>query len=746
MPYPGSSPPGLVPDFRDLFQSLPALFVILTPDLRIAAASDAWLAATLTKREQIVGRGLFDVFPDNPDDPAAQGGKTLRASLARVCQELVPDTAGVMKYDIPRPEAEGGGFEVRYWSPRNSPLLTESGELAYIVNQVEDVTEFVQLKQLEREHGQLNEQLRTHAGRMESEIVKSAQQLHDANQQLRGANQELGRRERERTVLYERLVEQNRMIQAANRMKSEFLANMSHELRTPLNAIIGFAELLRDGIAAPVTETQVEYLKHILVSGRHLLTLINDVLDLAKVESGKLEIHPEPISLDEITHEVTDVLLSKSSEKRILIGTTIDPALNASGPIVADGGKLKQILYNYVSNALKFTPPQGKVEIRVRPEGPDYFRIEVEDSGIGIQPDDMNRLFVEFQQLDAGMTKQHAGTGLGLVLTKRMVEAQGGRVGATSIPGKGSVFFAVLPRNVKGTVNGLAHTASAANPEPSTGDADWNAVSVLVVEDGSEDRAWLVRTLTEAGYAVESAATGAAAVARCKERPFDAVTLDLLLPDMSGLEVLRGIRSEGPNRDVPIIVVSVLSDKEIVSGFSVQDVLAKPSSTSELLTALVRAGVPPDGQRPVLVVDDDQRMLDLMSATLTELGYLAGCQINPVEALAAIEKERPAAIILDLLMPQMTGFEFLLRLRHSKMGRHVPVLVWSAKEVTPAERAQLASSAQAVLTKEAGGRAALLGELRHHLGSIARVGRSATIGSTGQILKAPGATPSTSKG
>ena len=737
------SPPA--PDFRQLFQAAPGLYLVLLPDLTIVGVSDAYAAATLTEREKILGHGLFEVFPDNPDDPAATGVSNLRASLDQVRAHRIPDTMAVQKYDIRRPESEGGGFEVRYWSPRNSPVLSPTGQLAYIIHQVEDVTEFVRLRQLEREQDELNTQLRSRAGQMEKEIFLRAQQLQEANQQLRGANQELARREQERSVLYERLVEQNRMIQAANRMKSEFLANMSHELRTPLNAIIGFAELLRDGVAAPVTDTQVEYLKHILVSGRHLLTLINDVLDLAKVESGKLEIHPEPISLEEITREVTDVLLSKSSEKRILVSTTIDPALT-SARVVADGGKLKQVLYNYVSNALKFTAPQGKVEIRVRAEGPEYFRIEVEDSGMGIRPDDMNRLFVEFQQLDAGMTKQHAGTGLGLVLTKRMVEAQGGRVGATSIPGKGSVFFAVLPRNVKGTSSGIAPTAASAG---TTTDADWDAVSVLVVEDGAEDRTWLVRTLTEAGYAVESAATGAAAVARCKERPFDAVTLDLLLPDMSGLEVLRGIRSEGPNRDVPVIVVSVLSDKEIVSGFSVQDVLAKPSGTSELLTALVRANVPPNDQRQILIVDDDRRMLDLMSATLTELGYQPGCQIDPIQALAGIETERPAAIILDLLMPQMTGFEFLLRLRQSKAGRYIPVLVWSAKELTPAERAQLASSAQAVLSKEEGGRAALLGELRHHLASIRRVGRAGpigAIGSTGQILMTSTASRSTFKG
>ncbi|HEY0707447.1 MAG TPA: ATP-binding protein, partial [Polyangia bacterium] len=440
------SSPVAEPNFRLLFESVPGLFLVLRPDLQIVAASNAYLAATLTKRAEIIGRHLFEVFPDNPNDPAATGVSNLRASLDRVRELREPDTMAVQKYDIRRPESEGGGFEVRYWSPRNWPVLDEDGALAYIIHRVEDVTEFVRLKQFERETDILNEKLRSQAGQMETAIIQGAQQLQDANQQLRTANQELGRREQERTVLYERLVEQNRLIQAANRMKSEFLANMSHELRTPLNAIIGFAELLHDGVAAPVTEKQMSYLKHILVSGRHLLTLINDVLDLAKVESGKLEIRPEAVDLTELTREVTDVLLSTSAEKRIQISTVIDPAVTR---VVVDAAKFKQILYNYLSNALKFTPPQGSVEVRIDPVGADEFRLQVRDSGIGIRPEDMGRLFIEFQQLDSGMTKQHSGTGLGLVLTKRMVEAQGGQVGASSTLGKGTVFFAILPRTVR---------------------------------------------------------------------------------------------------------------------------------------------------------------------------------------------------------------------------------------------------------------------------------------------------------
>ncbi len=242
----------------------------------------------------------------------------------------------------------------------------------------------------------------------------------------------------------EEVVEQNRKIQEANRLKSEFLANMSHELRTPLNAIIGFSELMHDGRVGPVSADHKEYLGDILTSSRHLLQLINDVLDLAKVESGKMSFRPEPLDLGRLIGEVTDILRTLASQRRIEIHVNVDPELTG---VVLDASKLKQVLYNYLSNALKFSPDGARVFVRAAREGEDELRVEVEDSGIGIKPGDLGRLFVEFEQLDASSAKKYAGTGLGLALTKRIVEAQGGRVGVTSVPGSGSTFFAILPRD-----------------------------------------------------------------------------------------------------------------------------------------------------------------------------------------------------------------------------------------------------------------------------------------------------------
>ncbi|HKQ60066.1 MAG TPA: ATP-binding protein [Candidatus Polarisedimenticolaceae bacterium] len=246
----------------------------------------------------------------------------------------------------------------------------------------------------------------------------------------------------------EQLSEQNRKIEEASRLKSEFLSNMSHELRTPLHAIIGFAELMHDGKAGPVSAPHGEYLRDILVSSRHLLQLIDDVLDLAKVESGKMEFRPTTIPIRALMEEVRDVVRVLADAKRICLDVDVAPELDA---ITIDASRLKQILFNFLSNALKFTAESGRVTLRALPEGPDALRFEVEDTGIGVDPADLDRLFVEFQQLDGGTAKRYPGVGLGLALTKRVVEAQGGRVGVVSTPGRGSTFFAILPRSPRGS-------------------------------------------------------------------------------------------------------------------------------------------------------------------------------------------------------------------------------------------------------------------------------------------------------
>jgi PAS domain S-box-containing protein len=397
-------------------------------------------------------------------------------------------------------------------------------------------------------------------------VLRDITDRHRAEQALRDKNEELAR--------------QNRRVEEANRLKSEFLANMSHELRTPLNAIIGFAELLHDGRAGPVTAEQREYLGDVLTSSRHLLQLINDVLDLSKVEAGKIELRPELVDLEQLVGEVRDILRSIAGAKRIQVAVTIAPAIRIG---VADPAKLKQVLYNYLSNALKFTAEGGRVSVRVQPTGDSTgIRLEVEDSGIGIKAEDIDRLFVEFQQLDASTAKKYPGTGLGLALTKRLVEAQGGTVGVRSTAGTGSVFFAELPwpREVAGRA-------------PSSGTEREAAAHILVIDDNPADAGWLVRTLTAAGYWSEVAPTGAEALARCRDHAYDAILLDLVLPDLDGLSVLAGIRAATSNATTPVFIVTLARERGVGVGFDVREVLQKPVRAEDLVAALRHADVVP---------------------------------------------------------------------------------------------------------------------------------------------------------
>jgi len=499
-----------------------------------------------------------------------------------------------------------------------------------------------------------------------------------------------------------------KILEEANRLKSEFLANMSHELRTPLNAIIGFSELMHDQKVGPVSESHREFLGDILTSAHHLLELINDILDLAKVEAGKMDFHPQPIELEQLARETCEMLRTLAAEKRLKIEIVIDPEVNR---IVLDRAKLKQVLNNYIANAIKFTDADGQITVRARAESPQQFRIEVEDTGVGIKADDIQRLFIEFQQLDATATKQYPGTGLGLALIKKLVEAQGGRVGVNSVAGKGSTFYVILPRNLESPSYSVENLLSAQVPVGRQA-----APSLLIIEGDAKERAWLAQTLTTAGYEVETASSGTGALALCRQRRFDAITLDLILPDTNGQDLLTKIRKEGLNRDTPVLVVTVIADKAIATGYCVDEFLVKPVREADLITALKRIEIGRDDSRKVLCIDDDPKSLKLAKLVLLSHGYLPICKTNARSALKLLEKERPVAIILDLMMPGMDGFEFMERLRRRPDATHTPVIVWTIKDIAPTDRARLQASAQAIVIKGRQGASQLLKELKAYAG------------------------------
>lgn len=503
----------------------------------------------------------------------------------------------------------------------------------------------------------------------------------------------------------EELEEQNIRVQQANRLKSEFLANMSHELRTPLNGIIGFAELMHTEKVGPISIEHKEYLGDILSSSRHLLQLINDVLDLAKVESGKMEFHPETVNLEKLISEVRDILRTLISRKRINLIVDIEDGFST---VVIDPAKLKQVLYNYISNAIKFTPDGGNVTISVHPKDAAFFRLEVIDTGIGIHEEDLERLFIEFQQLDSSLSKKYQGTGLGLALTKRIVEAQGGSVGVNSVWNKGSNFYAVLPRNLQITDPHVV-TSTKLTSFPFT-----DAPTILVIEDDEKDRDFIVDVLSNAGYAVVTAATGSEAFNLSKEQAFDGITLDLLLPDMSGWDLLRAIRESPLNKNTPAIVVSVIVEKSASVGFLIQDFLIKPINPVDLIDALKRANVLSHEKRSILVIDDDANALKLAAQSLKAAGYVSICKKSGKEGLIAAISDKPNLIVLDLLMEPMDGFEFLQKLRLDPAGRRVPVIVWTVADLSDNDRQRLRACAQAIVLKGAGSTTSLVAEIQEY--------------------------------
>ena len=487
------------------------------------------------------------------------------------------------------------------------------------------------------------------------------------------------------------LERENRQIQEANRLKSQFLANMSHELRTPLTAIIGFADLLQMGAVAHDAPQHKVFLGHIGSSGRHLLRLINDVLDLSKVESGKFEFFAESFDLAVLVKEVRDVLQSEIERKHLRVVADIEPTL---GNLVLD----------YLSNAIKFTPPSGLITVRARASGARHFRLEVEDTGAGIAAADRPRLFTAYQQLDAGLDKKTEGSGLGLALTRLLVMAQGGRVGVRSAPGVGSVFDLVLNR--------IHGTDDARSAEAEGRLARSINRRLLVIHDGRDAPPQLVPRLTAAGFRVDAAATGEQAVQRADQQEYDAITLGLLLPDQCGLEALQKIRHHGLSRESPVVGMMMRASAGTAVTFAIADVLSKPIRSGEVVSAMARFRLPGTSPTNVMDIDDDPLALALMRATLKAMGIDAVCMLDGRAALLELDRHRPDAIILDLVMPEFDGFAVLDALQQLPAWRDTPVYVWTSMLLSDADYSSLGRSARAILSKRGGSLDATLDALR----------------------------------
>jgi len=534
-------------DFRALFESAPGCYLVLDPGLVIVAVSDAYLHATMTRREDILGRGLFEVFPDNPDDPEATGVGNLRASLDRVRHGRVADTMAVQKYDIRRPEAEGGGFEVRYWSPLNTPVLGADGDLAYIIHRVEDVTEFVRLQERGTEQQQQN-------ARMELEILQRSKELQEANRQLR----------------------------VADAAKSEFLSRMSHELRTPLNAILGFGQLLE---LDELNDQQHDSLDHILSGARHLLALINEVLDIAAIEAGGLQVSLEPVAVADVVAEAVTLMRPLADQHGILL---VGPDQPSDDQVLGDRQRLKQILLNLLSNAVKYNRVGGKVELGYDRVADGRLRITVADTGPGIPPDALDRLFIPFERLerDQGAVE---GTGLGLPLSQRLAKAMHGTLELTTTIDQGTTFWVELPLTERPTERLEVHEGRAALVQAQANPA-WPALTVLYIEDNAPNLELVEQVLSRLpDVTLIPAMRPQLGLDLADEHHPDLVLLDLHLPDMPGQEVLRRLRANPNTADVPVVVLSAdarPSQIEHLLDQGARAFLTKPLDVTELLGLL----------------------------------------------------------------------------------------------------------------------------------------------------------------
>lgn len=525
--------------------------------------------------------------------------------------------------------------------------------------------------------------------------VASKDEIGDLGASFNRMAEVLQRREIENTRLFQELEGANRKLEAASRHKSQFLANMSHELRTPLNAIIGFSELQLDESIALTPEERREFLGNILSSGRHLLRLINDILDLSKVEAGRMELHPEPFFVGETIDGVLNTIRPLAAKKQIGVEVTLDPSLKT---LVADPGKVKQILYNLLSNAIKFTPEGGRVGLVASQDGGEA-RFAIWDTGIGIKPEDQARIFEEFYQVEATAAKPYEGTGLGLALAKKFVELHGGKIWVGSEPGKGSTFTFTLPLEVRRELAPLkgGETLREAQEPRKEGEP-----LILVVEDDLRARELLHFTLSRGGYRVEDALDGEEAIAKAKQLQPSLITLDILLPKKDGWEVLQELKKDPQTQDIPVVIISIVDNKELGFSLGAADYLIKPVDREELLRRLGRLSFTTRVQtRPVavLIIDDDPLAVDLLARMLEPAGFQILKAYGGRHGLELAMARQPDLILLDLLMPEVSGFEVLHQLKGHSPTREIPVFIVTVKDLTPEDKEELNHQVAAIMRK-----------------------------------------------
>jgi len=487
----------------------------------------------------------------------------------------------------------------------------------------------------------------------------------------------------------------------ANQAKSTFLANMSHELRTPMNAILGYSEMLMEDAEDDGNEATATDLRKIHAAGQHLLSLINGVLDLSKVEAGKMDLYLETFEVQPMIDDVVNTIRTviEKNDNRLVL-----ECADGLGSIRADLTKLRQTLFNLLSNAAKFTR-DGTITLaaaRDRDNGRDWLRLSVSDSGIGIAEDKLGHIFEEFAQADASTTREFGGTGLGLAITKRFCEMMDGTIDVDSTLGVGTTFTVRLPARV-GVTAGSPATASAMDVEPGS--------CVLVIDDDSSARDLMKRSLERDGFDVACAADGDSGIELARSLRPAAITLDVMMPGKDGWAVLSELKADPDLRDIPVIMVSMVEDRSMGYALGATEYMTKPVDRDQLTAILnrYRCHTPPC---TVLLVEDDAEIRDVTQRALEKEGWNVMIAENGQVGLERVQERIPELIFLDLMMPVMDGFHFLHELRKVDAWKGIPVVVVTAKDLTADDRARLSGSVTAVIEKGAFERDELLDRVR----------------------------------
>lgn len=644
-------------DFKKIFESVPGLYLILTPDFTIAAVSDAYLQATMTQRDFILAKDLFDVFPDNPNDPNATGELNLKASLNRVLTKGIPDKMPEQKYDIRRPISEGGEFEERYWSPLNVPVFDQNHSIVYIIHSVSDVTD-----------------------------------LHNRTDEREKAIEELRISKLNAEDLAEKAM-------VANHAKSAFLATMSHEIRTPLNGVIGMTDLLLD---MPQSPEQREYIETIRYSSDVLLNIINDILDFSKIESGNFELDITHFDLRDLVENTLEMVALRAHPKGLAVGALIEREVPIW--ITGDSLRLGQVLKNLLDNAAKFTE-KGEVSLSVskivNPSDDSLMlQFEITDTGIGISDKMAAQLFQPFVQGDASVTRKYGGTGLGLVICKRLVELMGGSIRIESTVGKGSRFIFTIC---------VDEAPADKTPVLDKFTDDMTHQRILIVDDNDINRRILETQLRSWGMRCAVVKSGHEAIsmlhhAILEKDPFNLALIDYLMPDMDGIELAKKIKEDPELSSIRLLMLTSIgmpvSTNEL-GELGIAKCLTKPVRQSKLYNALISVFKQSDdfsdnetnpiqpepelskerAKMEILVVEDYLMNQKVILQILKRLGYHADIASNGKQALAAFQAKQYDLIFMDCQMPEMDGYTATHEIRkmESLEGKsHVPIIAMTA--------------------------------------------------------------------